>query len=386
MFYVQHLLGIGHLVRCHRIARALDASGFATTIVSGGLPVGTLDAGGADKIQLPPLKAGPGGFATLVHPDGTSFTDADKAARRDTLLAHFDRLRPDILVTEAFPFGRRPLRFELLPLLERAASRPDRPLIAASIRDILQRNQKPGRDVETVDLVAQFFDLVLVHGDPAIARLEESFPLAAAFADKIAYTGLVAPDPQPAPAERHAVIVSAGGGAVGFKLLAAALAARPLSALRDASWLVVTGPNMPAGNRAALERLAGPGVTLAGFVPDLAARFGAARLSISQAGYNTTADLLVAGCPAVLVPFAEDGETEQNQRAMMMAERRLAVSLPEAVPAPAAMAAAIDQALALPPRDARLALDGAATTARLLMERLGAQHHAEAQPIGIETA
>jgi len=37
------------------------------------------------------------------------------------------------------------------------------------------------------------------------------------------------------------------------------------------------------------------------------------------------------------------------------------------------MASAIDRALALPPRPAGLALDGAATTARLLAERLGAR-------------
>jgi predicted glycosyltransferase len=377
MFYVQHLLGIGHLVRCYRIARALDEAGFAVTIVSGGLPAGPFDAGGAEIVQLAPVKAGPAGFSALVHPDGTPFTDADKARRRDALLAQFERLQPDILITEAFPFGRRPLRFELLPLLERAMARPAPPLVAASIRDILQENRKPGRDAETADLVARFYDVVLVHGDPDIAPLGRSFPLAPAFAAKIAYTGLVAPPPPAAPpAARHGVIVSAGGGAVGFALLAAALAARPLSALHDQPWLVVTGPNLPDTDRMALERGAGPGVTLASFVPDLAGRFSAARLSISQAGYNTVADLLVAGCPAVLVPFAAGGETEQSLRAHLMAERGLAVTVPEGALGPAAMAAAIDRALTLPPRAAGLAEDGAAATARLLAQRLSARRSA----------
>ncbi len=376
LFYVQHLLGIGHLVRCHRIARALDQAGFAVTIVSGGVPAGEFDAGGAAIVQLAPIKAGPEGFSALVHGDGAPFSDTDKAARRDTLLALFDRLRPDILITEAFPFGRRQLRFELLPLLECAMARRDPPLIAASIRDILQENRKPGRDAETAALVARFYDLVLVHGDPAIARLEQSFPLAPAFAQKIAYTGLVAPDPVATPAQRHGVIVSAGGGAVGAALLTAALAARPLTALAHEPWLVVSGPNMPETDRAALARLAGAGVTLAGFVPDLAARFGAARLSLSQAGYNTVADVLVAGCAAVLVPFAAGGETEQSLRAHLMSERGLAVSLPETALEPAAMAAAIGRALALPPRAAGLALDGAAATARLLAQRLSARRSA----------
>ncbi|MGI9407639.1 MAG: glycosyltransferase, partial [Hyphomicrobiaceae bacterium] len=40
-----------------------------------------------------------------------------------------------------------------------------------------------------------------------------------------------------------------------------------------------------------------------------------AALSISQAGYNTVMDLLVARCPAIIVPFATGGETEQTFRA-----------------------------------------------------------------------
>ena len=38
-FYVQHLLGIGHLKRAHTLARALRAAGFEVTLASGGLPV-----------------------------------------------------------------------------------------------------------------------------------------------------------------------------------------------------------------------------------------------------------------------------------------------------------------------------------------------------------
>ena len=38
-FYVQHLLGIGHLARASRVADALVADGFDVTIVTGGTPV-----------------------------------------------------------------------------------------------------------------------------------------------------------------------------------------------------------------------------------------------------------------------------------------------------------------------------------------------------------
>ena len=123
MFYVQHLLGIGHVVRATRIARALAAGPFEVDLVMGGAPVAGLDAGRARLVQLPPVRAGAQGFSELVDAEGAPLTDAAKDARRDALLAHFDAFAPDILLIEAFPFGRRQMRFELLPLLERADGR-----------------------------------------------------------------------------------------------------------------------------------------------------------------------------------------------------------------------------------------------------------------------
>jgi predicted glycosyltransferase len=40
-------------------------------------------------------------------------------------------------VIELFPFGRRQMRFELLPLLEAARARSPRPWIISSVRDVL---------------------------------------------------------------------------------------------------------------------------------------------------------------------------------------------------------------------------------------------------------
>jgi predicted glycosyltransferase len=57
LFWVQHLLGIGHLKRTSTLARALAAGGFDVTVVSGGFPVPGLRLGGAKLVQLPPVRA-----------------------------------------------------------------------------------------------------------------------------------------------------------------------------------------------------------------------------------------------------------------------------------------------------------------------------------------
>ena len=192
-FYVQHLLGIGHLARAFRIAAALGGDGWDVAVLVGGeLPPG-FATGTVPVVQLPPVRAAAGGLSTLVHSDGRAFDAAAQAQRRDRLLAHVEARRPDVVLIEAFPFGRRQMRFELIPLLEMVRGWPHPPLVVASVRDILQESRRPERVAETVAVIGQFFDRVLVHGDPRLARLDDSFPAASQFADKIAYTGLVAP-------------------------------------------------------------------------------------------------------------------------------------------------------------------------------------------------
>ena len=366
MFYVQHLLGIGHLARASRIAEAMAARGMAVTMVTGGMPVPGFPAPGIPNLTLPPIVAAEG-FAGLNDQHGQPIDEVFRARRRDALLAAFDRLAPDALLIEAFPFGRRQVRFELLPLLKAAHARNPRPLIASSVRDILQANRKPGRDQETVATLADF-DAVLMHGDPAFARIEESFPLADQIADKVHYTGLVAPAAPTPATEHHDIIVSAGGGAVGADLIRAAMAARALLPA-DLDWCVLTGPNLPQPEYDAIAAMAGPRLTVARFRPDLAGLMAGARVSVSQAGYNTVCDMLVAGCQSVLVPYASGGETEQSLRAEKLAALGLASMLPEDGLTPETMAGAIRAALARrdQPRP-KLRLDGADATARLLAE------------------
>jgi len=44
--------------------------------------------------------------------------DAFRDRRRALLMDAYARARPHVVITELFPFGRRQLRFELIPMLE----------------------------------------------------------------------------------------------------------------------------------------------------------------------------------------------------------------------------------------------------------------------------
>ncbi|MCW5710743.1 glycosyltransferase [Shinella sp.] len=371
LFYVQHLLGIGHLARASRIVRALVDDGFAVTLVTGGMPVDGFPGPGIDHVALPAIAVGDGGFSALVDANGTVIDEAFKAARRDRLLAAYHAMRPDIVIVEAFPFGRRQVRFELLPLIAAIEASTPRPLLLTSLRDILQERAKPGRDEETIDLVLRHFDGVLVHGDPAFVRLEDTFPLADAIAGRVVYTGLVgSPAAEPA-AERYDVVVSAGGGAVGAGLVEAALAA---SGRRTGSgrWLVITGPNLPQADFARLSAARPAHVDLVRFRIDFRNLLAAARLSVSQAGYNTVCDVLQAGCGAVLVPFASGGESEQTARAERLERLGRAVVLREDILSGETLADAILRAeeAGTEKNVPVLQLDGANRTAKILRDLL----------------
>lgn len=365
LFYVQHLLGIGHIARASRIASALKEDGCDVTVVTGGLPVPGFPAEGLTHVALPPVAAGNAGFSGLVDDKGAPVDEAFLTRRRDLLLDTFHRLRPDVVITEAFPFGRRQMRFELLPLIDAIERAEPRPMLLASVRDILQQKTKPGRDEETVALIKAHYDHVLVHGDPRFAALPDSFPLAAEIADRIVYTGLVAGPPAPEPSEKFDVVVSAGGGAVGAALVGAALGAA--RRLNRGKWCVIAGPNLLQPDFEALLRDRPACVEVVRFRKDFPSLLRGATVSVSQAGYNTVCDLLRARCRAILVPFTQGGETEQAVRAERLEALGLATAIAEDRLDAGILADAIAVALENPaPPATALDLDGARRTAACL--------------------
>jgi predicted glycosyltransferase len=384
LFHVQHLLGIGHVMRVAQVARETAALGLEVTVLSGGGQLG-LDWGAANVRELPVARARDGRFQVLVDGSGRPLDAAFHERRRALVLDAFASVQPDVVLMESYPFGRRAFRGELDALVAAAQARRPRAPVLVSIRDILVAKSNPARYAEIAERVRRDIDAVLVHGDPRLVGLEASFPAAREIADKLRYTGYVTDAgaaeraPDGLDAGRGEVLVSAGGGAVGAPLLKAALAARPLTSLRNHVWRLIAGPNLPQEDYDALGRQVSPGVFLERFRGDFQSLLRHCHLSISQAGYNTILDVLQAGARAVVVPFETGGETEQALRARLLAERGLvhvvearALSGPEGA---AALAQAIERALKAPaPTLGRLDLDGARRAAECVAEFAAMQH------------
>lgn len=373
LFYVQHLLGIGHLRRTATLTRNMVHAGFDVTVVSGGHKI-AVDLGGARLEQLPATRATDLFFKQLVDEEGRDIDDNWRQMRADKLLDIYKDVQPDILITELFPFGRRQMRFELIPLLEAAKAAENRPLIISSVRDILVAQTKPGRNDEMLGLVKTYFDKVMVHGDPSLISLDRTFPHTKTIADQIHYTGYVV-DRSGIKGDENApgygeVIVSSGGGAVGTDLLKTAIEAKKLCKLADRTWRLMVGTTVEDDIFQELHSLAGNGIIVERARTDFTTLLMNCALSISQGGYNTVMEILYAKCKAVIVPYAGGIETEQTLRAELLAAKGVLQIADEAGLDPAELAAKVDLAFEGLPAAAEINVNGGENTVKLLREWL----------------
>jgi predicted glycosyltransferase len=369
MLYVQHLLGIGHIRRAALLCAAMKAQGLNVSVVLGGRDVPGIDFADATVVHLPMAHVIDHTFTPLLNENNLPVDDAWKENRKDQLLAFFQGFQPDVIVFEMYPFGRRQFRFELTPLLDAAKNARPKPVIVSSIRDILVNKPKPERNREIITLVRDAFDMVLVHGDETLIKLEESFPEARSINDLIRYTGYVAPPQKETSSDagKDEVIVSAGGGAVGAGLLKTALQAKDLSRLADKTWRFITGPNISDADFLKLRDQAPEDVIIERFRPDLPLMLGNCLLSISQAGYNTIIDLLQGKAKAIVIPYDDGAESEQLQRARLLGDKNILKVVESRDLSPATLAKTINEAIDNGFHEvSAIDLSGAETSARMI--------------------
>lgn len=366
-FLVTHLLGTGHLARALTLGRAFSAAGHEAHVVSGGMPVPNLPTDGVTLHQLAPVSSDGVDFSRLLDSQGMPVDEAYLTRRRADCLGALDALRPDVLVTELYPFGRRILKAEFLAVLNAAKAMIPRPRIYASIRDILAPPSKPSKAMEAEAILAAFYDGVLVHADPSITPLDLSWPVSPTLADRLRYTGFVAPpppDPHPQQAGLGEVLVSAGGGGVGRRIFETAVKA---AAGGRMPWRLLVGGADRAAQVTDLRQMAGKApVIVEEARKDFRQMLRHAAVSVSMCGYNTAMDLLQTGCPGVLVPFDAGGEVEQTLRARSMARRDQFLVLPDADLTPATLSHAVAELADRGHSAVTGGFDGAAETVRIV--------------------
>lgn len=330
-YYCQHVLGIGHYHRSLEICKAL-AEKHEVWLIVGGPDVEPAPAP-IQVYKLPGLQMD-SNFQNLAPCDpGVSLEDV-KEQRTSMLMDFFRKQQPDAFVVELYPFGRKAFRFELDPVLKfiRQGSLPDCKCYV-SLRDILVERPTDREKFETrvIKVLNSSFDGLLIHSDQDIITLDETFNRYNDIAIPFAYTGFVTPaiSAQSSDSMRQQlglheddklVVVSIGGGNVGSELLKSSIDAfRLLADQTKLRMQLFSGPYFSEDEFARLQENLPPQATLSRFAGNFPQWLQAADLSISMAGYNTCMNVVQAGLPALVYPFAQN--REQTFRAERLQKR-----------------------------------------------------------------
>jgi predicted glycosyltransferase len=379
LFYCQHSLGMGHLVRALTLAETL-AEKFAVVFLNGGrFPDNTIPPKSIEIINLPPL--GMAEDNTLYSQDAKYSLIEAQFLRKQIILATFKVYKPQAIFIELFPFGRKKFAGELLPLLKAAKRSDNRPIVLCSLRDIMvnARKDQVRHDDRARWLVDRYFNGILVHSDPKFASLEESFRPSHALNTPVHYTGFVLPRGEEAikhNVRQRQVVVSAGGGMVGAPLFQVAIKAQPI--LWDKLSLpmtVVAGPFLPEDDWRVLEAQAEnkPGLTLHRYLPNMTDLLASHSVSVSQCGYNTVMDILKSGIAALVVPYAQGQEDEQTNRAKRLSQLGLLRMVEADGLSVAQFVSGVERLLQFTPNPAVLDLDGATRSTNIISDLLSSK-------------
>lgn len=372
LFYCQHSLGMGHLVRSSALAGGL-AEKFEVHFLNGGrFPKGFRTPKNIKLINLPPL-----GFdenSQLISRDKRFSVERAQQKRRKMILDAFDGVNPQILIIELFPFGRKKFADELLPLLERA--KESGAIVFCSLRDILvnKRNDQAKHDERAANTINEYFNAILIHADHNFAKLEETFKPDTPLKVPVHYTGFVTEKSELAKVERkRQVIVSAGGGIVGEELFLSAIDAQKILWNSDRLRMqIVAGAFLPedAWQRINKKSEGVKGLKLKRSVRNLAGLISESAVSVSQCGYNTAMDIIRAGVPALVVPYGVGKENEQRRRAERLENLGALKNFKSEQINGESLAGEIREMLSFAPRSQALNLEGVRNSKQIIDEYL----------------
>ncbi len=392
LFYCQHILGIGHLVRSMEIVRGLSED-FQIYFVNGGqvIPAFEIPAG-VEVINLPALKTDPE-FRSLQVVDDDRPLEVVKEARKNQLLEVFERIQPDLLMIELFPFGRKQFKFELIPLLDRVQELGRKTKVVCSLRDIVVgKKDQAAHEAKVCYSINRYFDLVLIHSDESFMPLEVSFSRERDLEAQVAYTGYVtqpiSTDAVSTPIDTIAlerpepmILCSIGGGRFGHELVQAVIQSAPLLAQQLPHHIhLFGGVFMPDAKYEQFEQqvqvLQANGVSnisLRRHTTCLLDYMQKADLSISMGGYNTTMNILSTGVRSLMLTFMGNDDQEQEIRARALERCGILDVLTLGDLGPDQFAAKVVDRISRSPAPVGIDLDGVAQTRRILQQFIAAE-------------
>ncbi|AEM47169.1 Glycosyltransferase 28 domain-containing protein [Acidithiobacillus ferrivorans SS3] len=329
LLYSHDTFGLGHLRRNlaiveHLMQRKPPFSGMLLTgsPMAGSWPMPT----GLEVRALPPvIKVGAEEYAAR---DLSSSFEAVKAQREAAILDAIASYRPDFFLIDHAPAG---MKGELLPALRFIRKEMPATRTVLGLRDVIDSPETVRQIWQTqgiYELLETEYDQILVYGSRHLFDVVSAYKLSPRVAAKVRYCGYVArtglhgvADVPVAPSGLPVVLVTVGGGGDGYALIDAYLEALRRIPQNTVHSIVVPGPLMPPDQYQSLAGIAAqrPDIRIIPYTTELVELLHMADLVVAMGGYNTTAEILAARKPAILVPRSTP-RMEQWLRATMLSQ------------------------------------------------------------------
>lgn len=289
------------------LAEALSSKGHQILFATGGIPNPALLSNIKNILQLPPFFVKDEKF-DLLTALGTKPDLHYISQRQKLLLDTFKSFKPDLLITEHFPFGRHILKDELIPLLDHAKNNNVK--IISSVRDILVSLPAP-KIIKIKEILTHYYDAVFIHGDAQCAvfwsMLNDVKP-------RLFFTGYIYQPTKPNLIHddlwtQKPVLAFQGGRKThpntDSNWIDLLRAIKPKTTFNNNPWIIIG----PQNNKYLNE-----GITIQKSIPNLSQKLNQCAFIISEAGYNSFLEVILSKAPSLFIPFFTPKEDEQLNR------------------------------------------------------------------------
>lgn len=309
IIHCQYVYGLGHLVRALHLAQGLTRY-FDVYFLNGGESVKNFKVNKSIHfIQLPAIYKKEDSSELSYVSDELPLSECLEL-RDQVIFEMIQKVRPDALITEHFPFGFL-FEKEATKFIGYAKKVNPNTKIICSVRDVIESSKGGRNDKKTVNILNDLYDLLLIHGDEKLISVASSFPLVTNIKIQIVYTGYVI-DRNLNKNERKLknILVSVAGGRVGSELLNAVIKAfEVIKEKSEHSLIVFNG----AFNNNFLEISKDDRIKYFDFNRnEFLKQLAQSDISISLGGYNSMMESLYAGNKVVIYNREFLGSNEEQ--------------------------------------------------------------------------
>lgn len=317
LWYVQNVLGIGHISRTLKICKAFTDAQIC--LVTGGKYIPLTLPDHIQHVHIPGLLSNT--LFTELHPEDESCSLEKTWSKRKNILSDLLFQNSfDLIVTEVFPFGRGQFRKEILHILELNKYKKYPAKIACSLRDINILMHNPNFDPKRMASYANlYYSKILVHADSRFSHFQNFFPIEAGLLKPVIYTGYITDTTKLTRTINQIpkIVLSIGGGQIVTDLLNIGIEASInlfKSCVHELD--IFCGPYINSEIQRHLESLIKhiDHICLYKFDQYLNQKWNQYDLSLNLGGYNTILELMGAGIPSIVYPFNVNHEQESRLR------------------------------------------------------------------------